>query len=539
MDGFSLSKMLVLLLAIVVLMPVAGLTWNAFQSQAGSTDAFAWGVLAEFFTGSLLLSAAVAVGVTLVGALPAWLVAQFEFPGRRWLEWLLVLPLAMPAYIMAYGYADFLQYAGPLQSALRETFDWQARSDYWFPDIRSLPGAMLILTLALYPYVYVLARVAFLEMPPALLEAARIGGHGRLAVLWRVALPVARPALVAGAALAAMEALADFGTVSYFGVPTLTTGIFKAWFGQGNLPLASQLGLVLLIFAVAAMLLERASRSRAKYHHNTVRAQPRFRIHSRKRWLASLICLLPCMAGFVLPVALLIRLAMKSNAGIDAGFSTLALNSILLASAAALLTVVCATALAYAARKQDPLMSALNRAAGTGYAVPGLVLAVGIAVPAIALDKALVSILQNFTAQPLPLLISGGVGLLLYAYLARFLGIGLHAVESGLAKITSSIEDAARSMGASANETLRRVHLPMMRGSVAMAALLVLVDVLKELPATFVLRPFNFDTLAVRVYALAMDERLGEAAAPALLIVAIATVPVVLTTRAFAGRSNS
>lgn len=527
------------MLAILVLMPVAGLTWNAIQAQASADTAFSWSVLAEFFTGSLLLSGCVAIGVMLAGTLPAWLVAQFEFPGRRWLEWLLVLPLAMPAYIMAYGYADFLQYSGPLQSALRELFNWQVRSDYWFPDIRSLAGAILILTLALYPYVYVLARVAFLEQPPALLEAARIAGHGRLAVLLRVALPVARPAIVAGAALAAMEALADFGTVSYFGVPTLTTGIFKAWFGQGNLPLASQLGLVLLTFAAVAVLLERASRSRAKYHHNSVRAQPRAQIHSRKRWLAALICVLPCVAGFVLPAALLIRLAYKSNAAIDTAFASLAINSILLALAAALLTVVCAIALAYAARKRAPFMSALNRAAGTGYAVPGLVLAVGIAVPAIALDKSLASLLQVLTGQQMPLLISGGVGLLLYAYLARFLGVGLHAIESGLSKITTSIEDAARSMGASANDTLRRVHLPMMRSSVAMAALLVLVDVLKELPATFVLRPFNFDTLAVRVYALAMDERLGEAAAPALLIVAIATVPVVLTTRTFAGRYGS
>ncbi|MBL8515302.1 MAG: iron ABC transporter permease [Betaproteobacteria bacterium] len=294
----------------------------------------------------------------------------------------------------------------------------------------------------------------------------------------------------------------------------------------------------MLMFAVAALFLERTSRSRAQYHHNSVHAHGRARLYSRKRWTAMLLCALPCIAGFVLPLMLLTRLAFNAHAGFDGAFVRLAINSVLLAMAAAVLVVTCSTAMAYAARKRDPWMQLLNRAAGTGYAVPGLVLAVGIAVPAIAADKLLAALLERMTGQTTPLLLSGGVLLLLYAYLARFLGIGLQTVEAGLAKITPSIEDAARSMGATGRETLRRVHLPMMRGSVAMAALLVMVDVLKELPATFVMRPFNFDTLAVRVYSLAMDERLGEAAAPALLIVAIAAVPVFLTTRAMSARAK-
>ena len=537
-SGSSFGSALVFLLAILVLLPVLGLVWNAVPSFKGAGAGFGWRLMSEFVAGSLLLSGGVAVGTMLIGVLPAWLVAQFEFPGRRWIEWLLVLPMAMPAYIMAYSYADFFQYAGPLQTAMREVFGWQSRADYFFPEIRSLPGAILILSLSLYPYVYVLARVAFLEQPQSMVEAARVAGLGKLSAFWRVALPIARPAIVAGAALAAMEALAEFGTVSYFGISTLTTGVFKAWFAQGDLALASRLGLTLLVFAVLALGIERASRSRARFDHSTSRLKSRSQLFSGKRWIAFVVCALPCVAGFFFPVALLIRLGYRAQAAVETGFVDLALNSAFLALVAALLTAACAVVLSYAARKGDPVISLMNRASGTGYAVPGLVLAVGIAIPALTADRAVTNLLQELTGQSFPLWLSGSVALLLYAYLARFLGIGLHTVESGLSKITPSIEDAARSMGATTKETLRRVHLPMLKGSGAMATLLVFVDVLKELPATFVLRPFNFDTLAVRVYSLALDERLGEAAAPALLIVAIAVIPVILTTRTMSNQAS-
>ncbi|MBL8520905.1 MAG: iron ABC transporter permease [Betaproteobacteria bacterium] len=534
--GWIDLRLLAILLALIILAPVLGLAWNAFQSSAADAPALVTTIIPELVGNSVLLAVCVALGVAVIGTLPAWLVAQFEFPGRRVLEWLLVLPLAMPAYVMAYAYADFFQYAGPFQSTLREWFGWQVRSDYWFPDIRTLGGAAGILILALYPYVYVLARVSFLEQPAALMEAGRIAGLGRLAVLWRVAIPVARPAIVAGAALAVMEALADFGTVSYFGVMTLTTGIFKAWFGQGNLPLAAQLGLALLAAAVICLLIEQASRSRAKYHQGLSKAHPRATIHSRKRWVALALCALPCAMGFLVPVLLLLRLALRAQVQPDLAFLSLSIHSFLLALAAAMLTVFCATLMAYAARKGSAPLRWLNRTCGTGYAIPGLVLAVGITLPALLLDRALVNLLEAWTGHAWPLMLSGGVALLVYAYLVRFLGVGLQSVESGLAKITPGIEDAARSLGATGGETLRRVHLPMLRGTLAMATLLVFVDVLKELPATFVLRPFNFDTLAVRVYTLAMDERLGEAAAPALLIVLVAAIPVYITSRAMVRR---
>jgi iron(III) transport system permease protein len=527
--------------AAIVILPLVFLCIGAVGSPSTGWTHLATTVLPELIWSSLVLAIGVAIGVALLGTIPAWLVANFEFPGRRLLEWLLVLPLAVPAYVMAYVYTDLLQYAGPLQSMLREFFGWQSRHDYYFPEIRSAWGAVCVLTLALYPYVYVLARVAFLEQSSSLVEAGRSAGLSRLKVFWRISIPVARPAIAAGIALAAMETLADFGTVSYFGVQTLTTGIFKTWFSEGNLALASQLAMLLVMATAICLMIEHRSRSRARFHQVATRAgNANARIRSRKRWWAAALCAAPLALGFVLPVALLLRMALREAIPFDAQFAGLAMNSFGLAATAAVLAVACAVTLAFLARGARSRAAALaNRIASTGYAIPGMVIAVGILIPATLLDRQITGWLESITGRPWPLLLSGSIALLVYAYLVRFLGIALQSTEAGLAKITPRMEDAARSLGSGPLRTLICVHLPLLRGSLLMALLLVFVDVLKELPATLVMRPFNFDTLAVRTYTLAMDERLGEAAWPALLIVAVAAIPVFIAARSMVSARNA
>jgi iron(III) transport system permease protein len=539
-NGNAALGALSVLAAAAIILPILVLGFRAVIGDLTHWSHLWSTILPELAINSVLLCVLVAFGVVLAGALPAWLVAQFDFPGRRWLEWLLVLPLAVPAYVMAYAYTDALQYAGPLQSLMRDIFGWQSRLDYWFPEIRSLWGAALVLTLALYPYVYVLSRVAFLEQSASLTEAGRSAGLTRWQVFWRVSLPVGRPAIAAGATLALMETLADFGTVSFFGVPTFTTAIFKTWFSQGQLAIAAQLAGVLLMAALLLLWLEHRLRNRARYHQHSTRTHHRARIHSTKRWAATILCALPFGAGFLLPVLILVRLAWRESATAGSDFLALAANSALVAGLGACLIVAMATVMAFAARSPTARIPRhANRIASTGYALPGLVVAAGLTVTLVAADRALADLLGAVTGRSMPLLFSGTVAILIYAYFARFLGVALQAVEAGLAKITPRLEDAARSLGASPRATLLRVHAPMLQGSVTMAALLVFVDVVKELPATLVMRPFNFDTLAVRAYTLAMDERLGEAALPALAIIAVALPAVLAASRSLAGARSS
>ncbi|MBL8447306.1 MAG: iron ABC transporter permease [Zoogloeaceae bacterium] len=496
-------------------------------------------VLPEYVANTLILCLGVGIGVSVVGVASAWLTAMYEFPGRRVFEWALVLPLAVPAYVMAYVYTDFLQFVGPVQSALRVAFAWRA-SDYWFPDVRSVGGAVAMFTFVLYPYVYMLARTAFLERAPGIIEAGRLLGLGPWAAFARLSLPLARPALVAGMALALMETLADYGTVSYFAVQTFTTGIYRAWFSLGDRQAAAQLSAALLSFVVVVLALERLSRGRARFH-DTVRQQhgaPRRVLGPWARWGACLVCVVPLTFGFLLPGGLLLRMALtEGDAQFGARFVALAWNSLSLAGATALIAVFLALLLAYAARlHRSMLPRTLNRMVGLGYAVPGSVIAVGVLIPVTRLDHALAATLETLTGTNPGLLLTGGAAALVYAYLARFLSVGLQTVEAGLGKITPSMDDAARSLGAGRWETLRRVHGPMLRGSLLTAGLLVFVDVMKELPATLVMRPFNFDTLATQAYTLASDERLAEASTAALAIVVVGLLPMVLLSRQIAAQ---
>ena len=479
----------------------------------------------------------VALGAGSMGVTTAWLTSMYNFPGRRYLIWAQLLPLAVPAYIIAYTYTGMLEVSGPLQSWIRAYFDVQY-GDYWFPDVRSLPGAMAMFSLVLYPYVYLLARAAFIDQSVCVLEASRTLGCGPWRSFWSVGLPLARPAIVAGLSLALMETLADFGTVEYFGVSTFTTGIFRTWFGMYDAVAAAQLSSVLMLFVLALILLERWSRRRAQFHHTTNRYQalPNVQLSPLKAWIACIACFLPLLCGFIIPVAQLSVWAVETwDTMVDDTFIELATNSFALAGAAALVALIPALLLAYGNRLQPSFaMRFFSRMASMGYAIPGTVIAVGVLIPFGAFDNFVDDWFRTQFDFGTGLIFSGTIFILLFAYTVRFLAVSLQTVEAGLGKIRPSMDDAARSMGRSGAQVLQSVHLPIMKGSLLTAIVIVFVDVLKELPATLVLRPFDFNTLAVRAYELASDERLADSSTAALAIVAVGIIPVILLSSAIA-----
>jgi iron(III) transport system permease protein len=530
-----------IVLAALIFVPIAAVLANVF-SHGGETWAhLAATVLPGYLVNTLLLVLGVTYGVVSIGVLSAWLVTAYRFPGRRVLEWALILPLAMPAYVMAYAYTDWLQFTGPVQTLLRDLTSWRAR-EYWFPEIRSLGGAMAVLSFALYPYVYLLARASFLDQSRATSESARLLGCGPWETFFKVALPLARPGIAAGTALALMEALADFGTVSYFAVQTFTTGIYRAWLSLGDAIAAGQLASCLLLFVALVLIAERMSRGGARYHVLTARtrAAPE-RLRGGTALAAFVACFAPVLFGFLLPVAILGSLAWNERgAELSARLLVLVGNTFTLAGITAVLAIVAATLMAYAARiARSPVVSMANRFAALGYAIPGAVIAVGILVPLGKLDNALAGWLQQHFGLHTGLLLTGTIVALVYAYVVRFLAIAFQSVEAGLGRITPSMDDAARSLGIGPAGTLARVHAPMLWSSLLGAGLLVFVDVMKELPVTFAMRPFNFDTLAVEVYNLTKDERLGEAAAPSLIIVAIGLVPLIVLSRQMSRMARS
>ena len=491
-------------------------------------------VLPDYVSNSLLLMLGVAIGTLIGGVGTAWLTSMCRFPGRGLFEWALLLPMAMPAYIIAYTYTGMLDFAGPVQTLLRELTGW-GYGDYWFPRVRSLPGAALMLSLVLYPYVYLLTRAAFLSQSLCVLDVSRTLGNGPWRTFFTVALPLARPAIVAGLSLALMETLADYGTVQYFGVSTFTTGIFRTWFGLGSTAAAAQLSALLLGFVFALILLERWSRRHARYHHTSQREQAIRRLHLTgwRALAATLFCLLPLLFGFLLPATQLAWWSVTvAERTLDAAFWQLALNSLGLAAAAAALALVLAAVLAYGRRLHPSRgVTGAVRVAGMGYAVPGTVIAVGVMIPFAWFDNQLDAMLRATFGISTGLLLSGTLFALLFAYMVRFLAVSLQTVEAGLGKVRPSMDEAGRSMGYRPAQVLRRIHIPILRGSLLTALLLVFVDVLKELPATLVLRPFNFNTLAVRAYELASDERLADTGPAALTIVIAGLLPVILLSR--------
>ena len=529
-----------LIIAVLVAVPVLSVFSNVLTGGTGETwSHLADTVLPEYLRNTALLCVGVGLGVSSIGVTTAWLTTMHDFPGRRIFEWALVLPLAMPAYVMAYVYTDFLQFVGPVQSGLRELFGWRAR-DYWFPDVRSSGGAIAMFMFVLFPYVYMLARTAFLERAGGMLEAGRSLGLGPWACFVQVSLPLARPAIVAGTVLALMETLADYGTVAYFGVQTFTTGIYRAWFSLGDRVAAAQLSAALLSFVVVVLTLEHLSRGRARFNNTSRQQRPHgeHRLPPLTGALATFACFMPLLFGFLLPAGLLVHMAVtEGDAHFGPRFFELAGNSFILAAVTAALAVLFAVLLAYSRRISDtPLTRGFNRLVGLGYAVPGSVIAVGVLIPVTRLDNLIADWWASQFGSSPGLLLTGGIAALVYAYLGRFLSVALQSVDTSLSKITPSMDDAARSMGYGRLATLRAVHLPLVRGSLLTAALLVFVDVMKELPATLVMRPFNFDTLATQAYNLASDERLAEASTAALTIVAVGLLPVIMLSMQIAGR---
>ena len=498
-------------------------------------------VLPGFARNTLVLVALVTLGVVAVGAGAAWLVTMYRFPGSRVLEVLLVLPLAFPAYVLAYAYTDILAHHGPVQSGLRALTGWGPR-DYWFPNLRSLPGAAAMFVCVLYPYVYLLARAAFAGQSATAYLAARSLGRGPATAFLRVSLPMARPAIAAGALLAVMETIADYGTVAHFAVPTFATGIYQAWFAMQDRAAAAQLALCLLAFALVVAAIERAQRGEARAHLRgaTLGTMEPARLAGLRGWAASFFCFLPVLVGFLAPVVILGRMALRAGQSpFEPRYLGFLTNSLTLACMAAVVTVAGAVLIGHRARtRPGRLARALTLGAGLGYAVPGGVIAVGLLVPFAASDNALDAFARAHFGVSTGLLVTGSLALLVLAYMSRFMAIALNAFDAGLATVSPNADAVARTLGRSPPGVLRDVHLPILRPSLATGALIVFVDVMKELPATLIMRPFNFDTLAVQAYRLAADERLDQAAVPSLVIVAAGVLPVVLVCRAIAGRAR-
>ena len=524
------SAFLFLLVALLTLPVLAvALSWLEFDALARSILLEMLQTVLPAYAGtSLLLCLLVGAGVAAVGMATASAVTLFEFPGRRVFEWALLLPLAMPAYVLAYAYTDFLQYGGPLQTAMRSVFGLQGRL---LPEVRSLGGAVLVFIAALYPYVYLLARTALSERAVHLMEAARLLGAPLSRRIREVALPLARPAVAAGVALALMETLADFGVSSYFGIQTFTAGIYKAWLSMDNRMAAAQLATVLLVFVAVLLRIERGAQRRMRFaagrgaRAGSGDAAP-VQLRGSQALLAWVVCAVPVALGFVLPVLFMLRpLVMGWEQLLWSQFFHWTLNSLWLAGLSAALATALALGLAFAVRRQpDALTRMAVQLASLGYAVPGAVIVVGLLLPVGWLQAAAP---QTGAGYWITATVLGVV----WAYLVRFSAVALQSIQSGYSRIPPSFDDSARMLGTTGAGLLARVHWPLLKRSVAVAGLLVFVDVMKELPATLVLRPFNSDTLAVVTYQLARDERLGEAALPALALVLVGLLPVALLSR--------
>lgn len=530
---FGWLAWLALAVSVVLLSPLVAVVAAAFGTDKGTWAHLGSTVLPTYIENTILLVIAVTAGVFVTGTGTAWLVTMCRFPGKRLLEWALILPFAAPAYVIAYAYTDFLQHPGPVQTWLRAVTGWGPR-DYWFPEIRSLEGAALMFTLVLYPYVYLLARAAFLQQSACTLEVARTLGRGPWTAFVKVALPMARPAIAVGVSLALMETLADFGTVAHFGVQTFTTGIYRAWFSLGDRVAAAQLALNLVGVVFLLLLAERLQRGRRGFDSGRrFGTLPEYRLTGARAWLATTACTLPIVLGFLLPMVILGRLTyLNAHALFGERYVRLILNSFTLAGCGALATVFIGLILAYAARSRPGMLTTFaNRLVSLGYAMPGSIIAVGLLIPLTTFDNALDAWTRATFGISTGLILTGTIAALVFAYMARFMAVALNTLEASLGKITPSIDEAARTLGAGPGRLLVRIHLPLISGGLLTAALIVFVDIMKELPATLIMRPFNFDTLAIQAYRLASDERLAEASTPSLVIMAVGLVPVILLSR--------
>jgi len=530
------------LFAALAVLPVLAIVWLALFPEENIWPHLISTSLPGYIKSTLILMFGVGVSVFLTGVSTAWLVTHYEFPLRREFEWMLLLPLAIPAYVIAYMYTDLLEFAGPVQQLLRAIFGWQLARDYWFPNIRSMVGGILMMGLVLYPYVYLLARAAFLEQSPNQFEASRLLGNSQFKTFLKVSLPVARPAIVVGVALALMETLNDFGTIDFFAIQTLTAGLYDVWLGMGNLGGAAQIATTMLTFVILLLSLEYFGRRRQRFYQSGQRFKVKTRIRppGRQAWWLTLFCAVPVIAGFVIPVGLLLKLAIVYfDESWTTEFRHYALNSLLLSFTAAIVAILIALLITYTRRlnSRSRKMMIISRLASLGYAVPGAVLAVGVIIPFAAWDNWLDALARQWFGFSTGLLLSGTVFAVIFAYVVRFLAVSIGSIESSLSKVSESMDMAARTLGYPAHKVLTKFHLPLIRGGILTAGMVVFVDSMKELPATLILRPFNFETLATYVYQFASDEMIGESALGALFIVLAGLIPVILLSRTIA-RSN-
>ena len=498
-------------------------------------------VLPTYVINSVGLMALTGLGAAAMGTGGAWLVTMKEFPGRRFFDWALLAPLAIPAYLGAYALVDFLEYAGPVQTALRDLFGWRTARDYWFPEIRSFWSAAFVVTLSLYPYVYLLARAAFREQSVCALEVSRSLGCGPWSSFFRVALPLARPSIAAGAAIVMMETLNDFGAVDFFAVRTLTTGVFTTWLEASNVGGAAQISCVMLIFILALLALERQGR-RGRFHALSRYRRPIIRERLSPFWaaVATIACAIPLSFGFALPVGVIAWHALGRTEGwAEPEFWEALARTMALGGATAMLAALAGVLLVFGAKRSASRAPRyLMQATMIGYAAPGAVLAVGVLIPFAALDRTIHFASLDLFGVGTGLLLTGTAAAMIFAYIVRFNAIAAGAIDGAMGRVTPSMDMAARTLGESAGGALRRVHLPLIRGSVLTAAMLIFVDTVKELPATLMLRPFNFSTLSTHVYDLASREHLEQASPAALAIILVGLAPVAILIRTLRDREG-
>ncbi|WP_350431647.1 iron ABC transporter permease [Shewanella sp. H8] len=519
----------ILILPLVALIVQAMLPDQAVFSHLFNT------VLPTYIANSLLLMLFVGFGTLVIATPAAWLVARCDFPFRRYFQWLLLLPLAMPAYIVAYVYTDMLDYAGPVQRTLRSWFEWQSPHDYYFPSIRSLGGAAIILSLVLFPYIYLLARTAFMEQSSSLLYASRIMGCSPWRSFWRLALPMARPALAVGVALVAMETAADFATVSYFAVPTLTTAVYDTWLGYGSLTAAAKLSAIMLLVVFSMIGVERFARRKQQLFQkqSSLNETDRYVLSSKRAWIAFGYCFLLLFTAFLLPFIVLCGYAIDYfNESWDVRFWQYSFNSLYIAAIVSAVCVVLSLILMFvrrvSPRKSDQLPSRLSC---TGYALPGTVLAIGVLVPLTFIDFAINDVYDWLGAQGPGLLLTGSVFALIFAFCVRFIAISIGSLENSYKRISPSLDMACITLGRTPNQLLWRVHLPLLRKGIFAGALLVFIESMKELPAALLLRPIGFENLATYVFQFVSDERLEHGALAAIVIVLVGLVPLIYLNR--------
>ena len=521
-----------ILIAILVISPILAVVWIAFHPVENIWPHLISTTLPRYMFNSALMMVSVGILAAIIGVSTAWLVVMYNFPGKRWLQWVLLFPLSIPAYVGAYALVDFLEYAGAVQTILRETFGWADSRDYWFPEIRSRWAAILVIALSLYPYIYLLTRAAFREQSGSTYDVARALGAGPFQRFWRVGLPLVRPAVAAGIAIVMMETVSDFGTVEFFAVQTLTTGIFTVWLEANNAGGAAQISGIVLLMVLLLIGLERTSRRKQRFHEGARRKQPLVVIDLRgpQAWLATFVCMLPVLAGFVLPVGVMMSHALTntdywSNPSLLSALG----NTVSVAGIAALVTVTAAVFMVYGVRLSGKRIPRLMMPATTiGYAAPGAVLAVGILIPMAAVDHMLADFIEMVSEVNVGLVMTGSSFAVVFAYCVRFFAIAQGAADGAMGRISPSLPMAARSLGRNAGGTLREVYAPLMRGSLLTALLLVFVDCAKELPATLLLRPFNFNTLSTLVYEQASLENIGESSPAALMVIGVGMVAVLI-----------